>query len=105
MARLVEVGEAIPATLTVRAGDLLNFSASGGLVERGKKVLRPLGPFKPGVVGLNGRLLSPETVPTNMLFHAVGPGKARLTLFAGGGLVPAVRHSIDVIVEAEPARR
>lgn len=105
MARLVEVGDPLPAALTVRAGDLLNFSASGGLVERGKKVLRPLGPFKPGVVGLNGQLLSPETGPTNMLFHAVGPGKARLTLFAGGGLAPARRHSIEVIVEAGPAPR
>lgn len=99
MARLVEIGVDLPRTLTLEPGDLLNLPASGGLVESGKTVIEPFGPFTPGVVGTDGRVLSPETVPTNMIFRAARPGRARLAVFSGTGLVPAGRAVIDIIVE------
>lgn len=99
MARLVEVGGIRTASLTVEAGDLLNLPASGGIVEIGERVVEALGPFVPGVVCVDGRILSPETPPTNMLFRAVRPGRARIALFAGLSGTPSEDRRVDIIVE------
>lgn len=100
MARLVEIGIDPPRSLSLQPGDMLNVSASGGFVESGEGVVEAIGPFVPATIGLDGRLISPETPPTNMLFLAARPGRARLAVFSGGGLVPTARASIDILVAA-----
>lgn len=104
MAKLVEIGDPPPRALTMLAGDMLNFPASGGFVESGDGVVEALGPYTPAVVGLDGRLLSPESPPTTMLFRAARPGRARLAIFTGGGLMPTARTSVDILVEGEGPR-
>lgn len=99
MARLVEIGVDPPRSLSLQPGDMLNVSASGGLVESGEGVVEAIGPFVPATIGLDGRLIGPETPPTNFLFLAVRPGRARLAVFSGG-LVPTARASIDILVAA-----
>jgi len=104
MARLVELGPDFPESLSLRPGDMLNISASGGRVESGADAIEPIGPFVPAVLGLDGRLISPQTPPTNMLFRALCPGRARLLVFSGGGLVPTRSDAIDILVEPDDAQ-
>jgi hypothetical protein len=87
--------------VTLRPGDMLNCAASGGLVEQGARNVAPIGPFVPAVVGTDGTVLSPQTGPTAMLFRALAPGRARLILFTGGGMMPSARHTIEVAVEED----
>jgi hypothetical protein len=99
MARLVEIGTELPRSLSLQPGDVLNVPASGGTVESGSDVVEAIGPLVPGVVALDGRVLSPETVPTNMLFRALRAGRARVGLTTGGGLMPAGKAVIEILVE------
>ena len=100
MTRFVDIEAPAPRRLRVRAGDVLRFAASGGRIEAGEGVVEPLGPFVPGVIGLDDELLSPQGGPAFYVLRAVGPGKARLTLFTSrGGFEPAERREIDIVVE------
>lgn len=99
MARLIEVGDAAPAVLTVKVGDLLSFSASGGGVEDKGSVLRTLGPFSPAIVALNGEALAPETMPTTILVEALEPGAATVLLFSGSRFEPPQQRRVRITVE------
>lgn len=83
MSRLIDIGTDPVERLTVRVGDVLSFAASGGTVAEGDPAVELLGALSPGVVAINGEVLSPETPPTTVLFRAAAAGGARLTLFSG----------------------
>jgi hypothetical protein len=98
--RLIDIGASAPPSLVLEPGDVVNAAATGGSVEAGGEAIEALGSFGPAVVGLDGAVISPQTMPTNALFRALRPGKARIVLFAGaGGFAPAKRIEIDILVE------
>lgn len=97
MSRLIEIGTDPVERVTVRIGDVLSFSGSGGTVE-GDPAVEPLGAFLPAVVATNGEVLSPETPPTTVLFRATAPGSARLTLFSGRDWSRPEARTVDVTV-------
>jgi len=85
MGRLIEVQHAqnLPASLTVRVGDVLVFGATGGHVHSDTEVVEILGPFLPGVLGDNGQILSPMAAPNAVLFLARRPGRATIDVVTG----------------------
>jgi hypothetical protein len=85
MARLIDIqrGQPLPASLTVRVGDVLMFEATGGHVHSGSDLVEILGPFVPGVVGDNGEILSPMGAPNAVLFLLHGPGRASIDVVTG----------------------
>ncbi len=99
MARLIEMGDALPASLTVKVGDVLNFAASGGAVETGAAVIEAIGPFAPAIVGLEGRTVTAESPPTSVLFRAQAPGRARLAIYTGFGSPEPGATTIEIVVE------
>lgn len=72
----------LPANLTIAVGDVLRFAASGGRVLDGKAV-EALGVFVRGVIGTDGRAMSPAGSPNAVLFRAVAPGSATIDIVYG----------------------
>ena len=100
MARWIEVGrEALPGQLTIRVGDLLRFSASGGHVRAGAEVLQLLGPFIPAVVATDGRVLAPQAAPGILVFLARAPGAARVDVVTGDPWRAPVMTAIEIQIE------
>jgi hypothetical protein len=85
MGRLIDVqqGQALPARLTLRVGDLLMFSATGGRVQSGADVIELLGHFLPGVLADNDDILSPAGPPSTVFFLARRPGRATIDVVTG----------------------
>ena len=88
----------IPAGLTIAVGDVLRFAASGGRVLEGTAV-EVLGVFVRGVIGTDGRALSPAGSPNVVLFRAVAPGSATINIVYGGKLADPDTTKIVVVVE------
>jgi hypothetical protein len=99
VARLIDVSaeDVVASPLVVRVGDVLAFAASGGDVRPGPPVVERLGPFLPAVVGLDGRVLAPEGMPSAVLFVARAPGRATLDVASTVGS-PAPRLRTYVVV-------
>jgi hypothetical protein len=85
MGRLIEVQpvQDLPVSLTIGVSDALLFTATGGHVRSGSDVVEILGPFNPGVLGDNGRVLSPMGAPNRILFIARQPGRATIDVVTG----------------------
>lgn len=90
--------EEIPADLTIAVGDVLRFAASGGRVLDGTAV-EVLGVFVRGVIGTDGRAMSPAGNPNAVLFRAVAPGSATINVVYGGQLADPHATKIVVVVE------
>lgn len=100
MPRLIDVGPDLPPTLTVKVGDIVRFSATGGRVTHGDAALESLGAFAPGVVGTHGGVLSPEGVPGMQAFRALRPGNAEIQVFRGGfGFTATSPHAVAITIE------
>ena len=101
MARLIEMrGEdALPATLTLAAGDVLAIGAAGGRIREGSEALELLGAFVPGVVGLNGEVMSPMGAPSTVLFRARRGGRATIELVRGDPWHSPGPTTIEITVE------
>ncbi len=86
MSRLIQVpadrGPGPDPELAVGVGDLLSFSATGGRVRDGTAV-ELLGAHTAGVVGTDGRVLTPQGPPSTVLFRAREPGRAELEVVTG----------------------
>lgn len=85
MSRLIQVDAGVVggAPLVVRLGDVLAFAASGVRMGVGSSVLEQLGPLLTAVVGVDGRVISPEGPPSTVLFVARAPGRATLEVMIG----------------------
>jgi len=85
MARLIDVGAASPSppTLTVKVGDVLMFSATGGRVRSGPDVIVCLGAFVSSTVGNDGLIYAPAGAPNTVLFAAQRPGNAAFDVITG----------------------
>lgn len=99
MARLVEISGQLPCSIELRCGDVLHIQASGGYVQEGVRVAEALGPFVPAVLGLHGRILSPESRPAYLLVRALNPGRATVLLFLAGEPGAARRHEMVLEVD------
>ena len=101
MGRLIEVQDAlsIRKDLTVRIGDVLMFSASGGRVRSGQEAVELLGLFAPAVLGGNEEVLSPAAAPNTALFLAFSAGRATIDVVMGDPWHSHQTATLSVIVE------
>ena len=72
----------VPPRITLEAGDLLRVGATGGRVDEGE-CLVCLGAFRTGFLPRTGAFIPHSGPPTAVVFRAVEPGTARITLFTG----------------------
>jgi hypothetical protein len=102
MGRLIEVQnvQALPPSLTLRVGDLLIFGATGGHVQSGADVVEILGPFFPGVMGNNGKILSPMGAPNAVMFLTRRPGRATIDVVTGDPWYASQITTLEMIVES-----
>ncbi|MDZ7961265.1 MAG: hypothetical protein RMY34_25855 [Aulosira sp. DedQUE10] len=102
MGRLIEVQnvQALPPSLTLRVGDLLIFGATGGHVQSGADIVEILGPFFPGVMGNNGKILSPIGAPNAVMFLARRPGRAMIDVVIGDRWYTSQIATLEMIVES-----
>jgi hypothetical protein len=102
MGRMIEVQRAqnLPTRLTIRVGDVLIFGATGGHVYSGAEVVEILGPFIRGVLGDNGRIVSPMGAPNRVLFLARHPGRARIGLVTGDPWRTPKTTALHITVES-----
>jgi hypothetical protein len=100
--RLIEVEQAqeLPPRVTLEVGDLVRIGATGGWVEDGVS-LKYLGAFRTGYMRQVGRVIAHSGPPNATLFHAIEPGRARISLFTGD----PYHHpgKITVEVDVQPA--
>jgi hypothetical protein len=102
MAKLIEIDQArdSPANVMIGAGDVLLFKAGGGLIRAGAGVLEMLGPFRPATIMHDGRPLSPEGLPSMVIFVARAPGAAIIEVVSGDLWQKPIRTVVNVVVEA-----
>src|SRR6266852_2596509 len=101
MSRLIEIqhGQDIPASLTVKSGDVLLFRATGGWVQSGSEVVEVIGHFVAGVLANNGELLFPAGAPDTVLFQAKTPGRATIDVVTGDPYRASRTTTLDITVE------
>ena len=101
MSRLVEIqhGQDIPASLTVKSGDVLLFRATGGRVQPDTEVVEIIGHFLSGVLANNGELLFPAGAPDTVLFQAKKPGRAMIYVVTGDPYRAPRTTTLDITVE------
>jgi hypothetical protein len=85
MGRLIEVSRAqgFPAHISIKVGDMLVFKASGGRVQSGSDAIEILGPFVPGALGDDGKVLSPMGSPGTVFVLARRLGQASIDIITG----------------------
>ncbi len=88
----------LPAALVVEVGDVLRFGATGGHVKEGT-AMELMGIFSHGVVGTNGRVLSPMGGPGIVMFVAKAPGRAVIDIVTGDPWTSPTARLLDVLVE------
>jgi len=97
----------LPAKLSIRLGDILSFSATGGRVCSSSEasslakadVVRLLGAFSQGVVGPAGEIVSPAGPPSSVLFLASSVGAASIEVMTGDPWHHVRTTVLDVTVE------
>lgn len=101
MGRLIEIQhvQVVPPSLTLEAGDVLIFDATGGRVQSNSGVMEFLGPFLPGVIGDNGQILSPMGTPNTILFLARRPGRATIDVVIGEPWNASRTITLDITVK------
>jgi hypothetical protein len=99
MARLIELAprNALAHPLRVRVGDVISCAGTGGRVHD-PNVLEQLGPFMTGVATPNG-VLSPQSLPSRILFVARRPGHTSIDIFSGDLARPRQTFNFEVEVE------
>lgn len=101
MRRLIEVKhtEALPQSLTIKEGDLLVISATGGRLQADTEAIEIIGPFISGVVGDNSEIFSPMGAPNRVALLARRPGRATIDLITGDPWRSPKTTTIELIVE------
>ena len=102
MGRLIEIEPALqplPATITIRRGDVLRFAASGGDVQSGNQAVERVGAFRSGVLGANGLVLTPAGGPDVVLFMARQSGTAVVRIVTGDPWGKSASSLLEVRVE------
>lgn len=102
MGRLIEVQQVhrCPRSLTLRAGDVLAVTATGGRVRSGTRVIEMLGPFVPAVLAESGQILSPAGTPNAVMFVARREGRSAVDVVTGEPWGVARTTTLDLLVES-----
>jgi uncharacterized protein YjlB len=104
--RLIEIqpgAGALPSSLTVEAGDVLVFGATGGHVRSGGDAVEIMGTFHTGVLTDDGRILTPMGAPNWVLFRARHPGRATIDVVTGDPWYASRTTVLDIAVQpSEP---
>jgi hypothetical protein len=82
--------DGFPGAVTLEVGDLVLFTAPGGVIESGS-ALEPLGAFTQALPDPEGHPLAPQGPPNLVLFRAARPGEALVRITTGD-----VRHQPGV---------
>ena len=101
MSRLIDIQpdqQDLPAELVVEVGDVLRFAATGGHVRTGTGI-KLVGILSHGVLGTNGRVLSPMGAPGIVLFIAKAPGSAVIDIVTGDPWTSPSTLVLNVLVE------
>ena len=100
MPRLVELdAEQLPEQLTLQPGDVVRVWATGGRIRSGEEIVQILGPFLPGVLALDGSVLSPSSPPNALLLLAQRPGVASIELMGGDPWRETATAPLRVVVK------
>ena len=86
------VSDGLPDVTLVEVGDLIVFTAPGGVVESGT-ALEPLAAFSRALPGPGGRPLVPQGPPNVVLFRAARVGEAGLRISTGDVCVVDARSA------------
>jgi len=100
MALLIDVVnvEVLASPITLHAGDLFSFKASGGQVNSGTEIIELLGPFSTAILQDNGEIISPMGPPGILLFFARRPGKAKIEVVSGDPFFKPILTHLEIIV-------
>jgi hypothetical protein len=85
------VSDEPPGVIRLEVGDLVVFTAPGGVVDSGT-ALEPMGAFIRAIPGPDGRPLVPQGTPNAVLFRATTPGEAVLHITTGDVWVAETRY-------------
>jgi len=101
MTRLIEIDDAkyCAPSLSVKVGDLLVFSASGGWVNTGDSALRLVGVFMRAVIGTNRMVLEPVGSPNAVVFEVQQQGQATIDVISGNPFAITVSTTLLIIAE------
>ena len=102
MSRLIEIQDVVACapSLTVKAGDLLVFYASGGRVNTGGSAIRLVGAFLRAVVGTNRMVIEPIGSPNSVVFEALHPGSVTIDVITGDPFGAATVTTLLITVTA-----
>lgn len=102
--RLEPVDGQLADQIRVGTGDVLVATATGARLRSGTAV-EVLGIFVEGVLGTDGRALSPMGAPNTVLLRASSPGKSEVDLITGEPWRSPHTHTLTVTVEPSLPRR
>jgi len=101
MGRLIEIGAgSFPRHLTIAVGDLLRLPVSGGRIIEGGDCLQVIGPLTPAVIGLDGCVIAPASVPIVIFVSALAPGGVTLSLAVGSDLRASSSMALELSIAA-----
>jgi hypothetical protein len=89
--------DGFPGAVTLEVGDLVLFTAPGGVIESGS-ALEALGAVTQAVPGPEGHPLAPQGPPNLVLFRAARPGEALVRITTGDVWHQAGASHIRVVV-------
>lgn len=96
---LTRLARVRPVPVVVTVGDVLSFAASGGMIAEGKAV-EVLGILTESVLGVDGRIITPQGPPNVVLFRAREAGQATIDVILGDPWYSPTRLTVHVTVES-----
>jgi hypothetical protein len=101
MTRLIEIEDAslCASSLSLKVGDLLVFSATGGRMNTGGPAVRFVGVFIRAGLGLNKAILEPMGPPNAVVFEAQQQGEATIDVITGDPFGTTAATMLRIIVE------
>jgi hypothetical protein len=103
MTRLIEIDDAKDGapSLSVKVGDLLVFSASGGRTNTNDPSVRLVGVFVRAIIGVNRTVIEPMGPPNTVVFEARQQGQTTIDVISGDPFGAAASSTtLLIVVEA-----
>jgi hypothetical protein len=101
MTRLIEIEDArlCAPSLSLKVGDLVVFSASGGRMSTGSPAVRFVGVFIRAGLGLNKAILEPMGRPNAVVFEAQQQGEASIDVIIGDPFGTTATTTLLIVVD------
>lgn len=87
----------MPTRVVVRVGDVLRCATTGGMV-RSSRAVEALGVYVPGIVGTDGRVITPQWPPNTLLHLVHEPGSATVDVVIADPWTAPVMTRVEVVV-------